>query len=199
MFFRVLHRKGHKKFAVDGNDVKRGIGIRQLRIDKRWRRGQGVKIDIIHFHHAAPEIGGIQAGHAICIRGDGESFIDGARLRAGVGVGEVVAGVVNRDDPLRAKSVGAVEARGRGTDTGVPADNCPILGCKEEASRSRRRLIVCVDARNHESWRGARQSCDIEDGPGRCPTAAHRRRDADDEPIDSHRIRCASRNIIERC
>src|SRR6516164_10544887 len=78
VFFRVLHRKGHKKFAVDGNDVERGIGIRQLWIDKRWRRGHGVKIAIIHFHHAVPEIGGIEAGLALCIRGDGESFIDGS-------------------------------------------------------------------------------------------------------------------------
>src|SRR5262245_20353536 len=131
MLLRVLHRKGHKKFAVDRNDVERGIGIRQLWIDKRWRRGQGVKIDIIHFHHAAPEIGDIQAGHAHFIRGDGEPFIDGAGLRVGVGV-EVVAGAVNRDDPLRAHSIGAVEARARRTDTGVPADDRPILGCKEE-------------------------------------------------------------------
>src|SRR6516162_6323441 len=98
MLVRVLHRKGHKKFAVDGNDVERGIGIRQLWIDKRWRRGHGGKIDIISLHHAASEIGDIQAGHAICIRGDGESLIDGSGLSVGVGV-EVVAGVVNRNDP----------------------------------------------------------------------------------------------------
>src|SRR5262249_7555321 len=99
----------------------------------------------------SPEIGGIQAGLALIIRGDGESFIDGARRRAGRRC-EVVAGVVNYDDPLRARSHGAVEARGRRTDTAVPADNRPILGCKEEASRSRRRYrrqheeVDCRDA-----------------------------------------------------
>src|SRR5262249_59854296 len=74
MLFRVLHRKGHKKLAVDGNDVERGIGIRQLWIDKRWRRGHGGKIDIISLHHAASEIGDIQAGHAILILCDGEAL-----------------------------------------------------------------------------------------------------------------------------
>src|SRR5262249_44690426 len=72
-------------------------------------------------------------------------------------------------------------------------------------SRSRRRVIVCVEARNLEFlflW--VQESCDVEDGPGRCPTPAQevdRRRDADDPHWDrgGHRIRCASRNIIERC
>src|SRR5262249_1418586 len=72
-------------------------------------------------------------------------------------------------------------------------------------SRSRRRVIVCVEARNLEFlflW--VQESCDVEDGPGRCPTPAQevdRRRDADDPHWDrgGHRIRCASRNIVERC
>src|SRR5262249_24165719 len=57
-------------------------------------------------------------------------------------------------------------------------------------------------ARNYESWESwvARVTQRIEDGPGRCPTQeVDRRRDADDERIDGHRIRCGSRNIIERC
>ena len=91
-----------------------------------------MKIDIIHFHHATSEIGGIEAGHAICIRGDRESFIDGAGLRVGVG-GEVVAGVVNRDDPIIARVRGVKAFR---VDAGVPADNRPILGCKEKDSWS---------------------------------------------------------------
>src|SRR6516164_697858 len=75
---RVLLGEGHENCAVEDSDVERGIGIRQvLWIDKCWRRGQSVKIVFIHFHHAAPEIGSIQAGHATCILGDGKSFIDG--------------------------------------------------------------------------------------------------------------------------
>src|SRR6516225_861092 len=122
----------------------------------------------------------------------------GQTLRVGVGV-EVVAGIVNCDDPIIARVRGIKAYR---VDAGVPADDRPILGCKEKNSRSRRRIVVCVDARNHESWRGARQSCDIEDRPGRCPTPAQevdRRWDTDDPRIDGHRIRRAGRNIIERC
>src|SRR5262249_44447021 len=33
---RVLYRIGHKNCTVEDSDVERGIGIRQLRIDKRW-------------------------------------------------------------------------------------------------------------------------------------------------------------------
>src|SRR5262249_41782664 len=81
--------------------------------------------------HAAPEIGDIQAGHAPFFRGGGGPFIDGAGLWGGGGGGGVCGGV-NRDDPLRAHSLGAVGARGRGTAPGGPADDRPILGCKEE-------------------------------------------------------------------
>jgi hypothetical protein len=127
VLFRVLHREGDKKFAIDEYDVERGIRTRQLWINKRGRRVQGLPLVIIHFHVAAPEIGDIQAGLARCIRGDGESFIDGSALSAGVGVGEVVAGVVTRDDPVVARIRGVKAFR---VDAGVPADNRPILGCK---------------------------------------------------------------------
>jgi hypothetical protein len=74
---------------------------------------------------------------------DGESFIDGARRRAGRH-GEVVAGVVNGDDSKRARRPGKAFR----VDAGVPADNRPILGCKEETSRSRRRLISTPEITN---------------------------------------------------
>ena len=61
-----LRDGGGKKRAM--NDLEPGIGIRKLRIDKCWRKGHSVKIAIIDFHHAAPEIGDIQAGLAICMR-----------------------------------------------------------------------------------------------------------------------------------
>jgi len=44
------------------------------------------------------------------------------------------ASVVNRDDPIIARVRGVKSYR---VDAGVPADDRPILGCKEKDSRSR--------------------------------------------------------------
>ena len=69
-------------------------------------------------------------GVAMCIGRDGESFIDSPCLRIGVG-GEVVAGVVNRDDPISACLRGV---KAFWIDRGVPADNRPFLGYKQKDS-----------------------------------------------------------------
>ena len=153
VLFRVLHRKGHKKLAVDGNDVKRGIGIRQLWIDKRWRRGHSVKIDIIHFHHATPEIGGIQAGHAICIRGDGESFLDGSGLRVGVGV-KLLPELSTAMIPYLPIFAGS---KLYGLTPGLQPTIVPSSVAKMKTAGADVLIVVCVDAGNLESWRGARQ------------------------------------------
>ncbi len=178
----VLHRKGHKKFAAGGNNVKRGIVMRQLWIGERGHRRKGGVVDV---HLAAPEIGGIQEGRAFFVRGDGEPFINGAAAALRVGH----AGVVNSDDPMHARGSGLKALR---VDVGVPADNRPVLSCKEENGRSCRRDTGAVDAGNLECLLGLRG---IEDEAGRRPARAQgvaRRRDADDP-----RLRCALR-IVER-
>src|SRR5262249_52279093 len=56
----------------------------------------------IHFNHSAAEIGDIEVSVAMCILGDGESLVHRSGFRVAVRC-EVVARVVDRDDPIVAR------------------------------------------------------------------------------------------------
>src|SRR5260370_285232 len=78
---------------------------------------------------AVAEIGGIGQGPAAGVGCEGQALVDRPGLLKGVGLREVVPGVVHGDDGVGAGAAGAVKLPG-GIDPWVPADNGAILGSK---------------------------------------------------------------------
>jgi hypothetical protein len=77
VFGRVLYRKGHNELNFvtdcDRNDIEQRIALWNLFIGERIQ--EEVKIGVINFYPASPEVGGVEEGRAMRGRGDCESLI----------------------------------------------------------------------------------------------------------------------------
>src|SRR5215472_9185742 len=72
-----------------------------------------------------------------------EALVDSAGSLAGVGIGEIVPGLVDGYDALGAPAVRAGKLLAR-IDARIPPDDGPVLGREQEDRRGDRRLPVLV-------------------------------------------------------
>ena len=90
--------------------VERGVAREQIRVGEgaSWQRCDLRERRVVHFDRAGSEVRGVEQGRAVSIARDdrgiascnGESLVDRPRLLVGIGVREIVAGVVYGDDAV---------------------------------------------------------------------------------------------------